>query len=88
MLASANRDGSRFPEPDALDLRRADTRHLAFGKGVHYCLGAPLARMEGRIAIGTLLRRTPALRPAVRLDALEWRPSLLMRGLRSFPVLM
>ncbi|MBC8093789.1 MAG: cytochrome P450, partial [Pseudonocardia sp.] len=87
VLASANRDEHRFADADVLDLRRADPRHLAFGKGIHYCLGAPLARMEGRIAIGTLLRRMPRLRPAVRLDALEWRPSLLMRGLRAFPVL-
>ena len=87
VLASANRDGARFHDPDVLDVHRADTRHLAFGKGIHYCLGAPLARLEGRVAIGTVLRRLPGLRPAVRLDALQWRPSLLMRGLRSFPVL-
>ncbi len=87
VLASANRDGARFHDPDVLDVHRADTRHLAFGKGTHYCLGAPLARLEGRVAIGTVLRRLPGLRPAMRLDALQWRPSLLMRGLRSFPVL-
>jgi cytochrome P450 len=86
VLASANRDEDRFADPDVLDLRRADTRHLAFGKGIHYCLGAPLARMEGRIAIGTALRRLPGLRPDIPLDELAWRPSLLMRGLRSFPV--
>lgn len=87
VLASANRDSDRFPDADVLDLRRADPRHLAFGKGIHYCLGAPLARMEGRIAIGTLLRRLPRLRPAVRPETLVWRSSLLMRGLRTFPVL-
>jgi cytochrome P450 len=54
---------------------------------MHFCLGAALARMEGQIAIATLLRRLPHLRPAVRLDTLEWRPSLLIRGLRTFPVL-
>ena len=65
VLASADRDPERFADPDVLDVRRADVRHLAFGRGVHYCLGAPPARMEGRIALGTLLRRCPGLRSAV-----------------------
>jgi cytochrome P450 len=86
VLASANRDPERFADPDVLDVRRADVRHLAFGRGVHYCLGAPLARMEGRIALGTLLRRFPGLRSAVPFEELEWRRSMLMRGLRAFPV--
>ena len=86
VLASADRDPERFPDADVLDVRRADVRHLAFGRGVHYCLGAPLARMEGRIALGTLLRRVPGLRSAVPFEELEWRRSLLVRGLRAFPV--
>jgi len=87
VLASANRDHTRFADADSLDITRTGNRHLAFGKGMHFCLGAALARMEGQIAIATLLRRLPHLRPAVRLDTLEWRPSLLIRGLRTFPVL-
>ncbi|MGH8902965.1 MAG: cytochrome P450 family protein [Egibacteraceae bacterium] len=86
VLASANRDADRFTDPDRLDITRADNRHLAFGKGIHFCLGAPLARMEGQIAIGTLLRRLPGLRLAVPVDQLEWRPGVLIRSLRAFPV--
>ncbi|MGH8910354.1 MAG: cytochrome P450 family protein [Egibacteraceae bacterium] len=86
ILASANRDEGRFAGADQLDITRANNRHLAFGKGIHFCLGAPLARLEGQIAIGTLLRRLPALRPAIPLDQIEWRPGMLIRGLRSFPV--
>jgi len=86
VLASANRDAARFADADQLNITRADNRHLAFGKGIHFCLGAPLARMEGQIAIGTLIRRMPALQSAVPLDQLEWRPGTLIRGLRAFPV--
>jgi cytochrome P450 len=87
VLASANRDDTRFACADQLDITRVENRHLAFGKGIHFCLGAPLARMEGQIAISTLLRRIPTLRPAVPLDQLQWRPSVIIRGLQSFPVL-
>src|SRR5262249_51043879 len=62
VIAAANRDPARFPCPDALDITRADNKPIAFGHGIHYCLGAPLARLEGEIAIGTLLRRMPNLR--------------------------
>jgi cytochrome P450 len=86
VLASANRDASRFADADRLDITRTDNRHLAFGKGVHFCLGAPLARIEGQIAIGTMLCRLPTLRPAASLDQLEWRPGVILRGLRAFPV--
>ncbi len=87
VLASANRDETRFAGADQLDITRAGNHHLAFGKGIHFCVGAALARLEGQIAIATLLRRMPDLRPAVPLDQLQWRPSLIIRGLRSFPVL-
>jgi cytochrome P450 len=86
VIASANRDGRQFPHPDALDVTREPNKHLAFGLGTHFCLGAPLARLEGQIAIGTLLRRAPELRLAASPDALRWRRGLLLRGLESLPV--
>jgi cytochrome P450 len=87
VLASANRDDTRFACADQLDITRVENRHLGFGKGIHFCLGAPLARIEGQIAISTLLRRMPTVCPAVPLDQLQWRPSMVIRGLQSFPVL-
>jgi cytochrome P450 len=86
VIAAADHDPERFPEPDALDIARADNKHLAFGKGIHHCLGAPLARMEGQIALGTLLRRMPNLRLKGSPESLTWRPGLVLRGLRSLPV--
>ena len=85
-LASANRDDRQFERPDELDLTREPNRHLAFGLGVHYCLGAPLARLEGQIAINTLLRRVPDLRLAVPMDRLRWRPGLVLHGMKALPV--
>ncbi|MFD5076477.1 cytochrome P450 [Streptomyces sp. NPDC058371] len=85
-LASANRDGAKFPEPDRMDITRDPTGHLAFGYGIHYCVGAPLARMEGEIALGSLLDRFPRLALAREPEELTWRPSTLMRGLESLPV--
>ncbi|MCH0539684.1 cytochrome P450 [Streptomyces sp. MUM 203J] len=84
--ASANRDPDRFPDPDRLDLDRRDSAHLALGHGIHYCVGAPLARLETGIAVGTLLRRFPALELDVPRDRLRWRPSIRARGLVSLPV--
>ncbi|MFI7293721.1 cytochrome P450 [Streptomyces sp. NPDC050121] len=83
-LTAADRDGARFPDPDRFDIRRESRGHLAFGHGIHYCLGAPLARLEARTAIGTLLDRAPAL----TLDGPpgDWLPGLLIRGVRSLPV--
>jgi cytochrome P450 len=86
ILGSANRDPDRFPDPDDLDLDRSDTKHVAFGRGSHYCLGAPLARLETEIAIATLLRRLPGLRLAVAPEELAWRPVPLFRSLVSLPV--
>jgi cytochrome P450 len=85
-LISANRDGSRFSGPDQFDITRRDNHHLAFGKGIHYCLGAPLARLEGQIALSTLLRRLPQLRLQGDPGELVWRPGSLIIGLSRLPV--
>lgn len=86
VLGSANRDEHQFDDPDRLDLTRTPNRHLAFGQGIHYCLGAPLARLEGRIALTMLLRRAKNLHLAVPTDALRWKKGLVLRGLKSLPV--
>jgi cytochrome P450 len=85
-LPAANRDGNRFDEPEQLDIRRKPNPHLSFGHGIHYCLGAPLARLEGQIALARLLARFDQM--ALPSPAkLQYRPSTLMRGLTSLPVL-
>jgi cytochrome P450 PksS len=86
LLASANRDESQFPDPDRFDIGREPNRHLAFGMGIHYCLGAPLARLEGRIAFLELVRRFPNLTLAVPPESLRWRSSIAVRGLYELPV--
>ncbi|MBH1935421.1 cytochrome P450 [Streptomyces sp. AV19] len=86
VLAAADRDPERFADPDTLDLARSDNQHLGYGHGIHYCLGAPLARLEGRTALATLLRRLPDLRLSVDPEELRWRGGLIMRGLRTLPV--
>jgi cytochrome P450 PksS len=86
VIASANRDERQFLNPDTVDITREPNRHLAFGLGIHYCLGAPLARLEGQIAIDALLRRVSGLRLAVVPEALRWRRGLVLRGLESLPV--
>ncbi|MGP3925116.1 cytochrome P450 family protein [Streptomyces sp. 8N616] len=85
-LADADRDPARFPEPDRFDIHRAPRGHLAFGHGIHYCLGAPLARMEAAIAIRTLLERCPELTLDAHPAALAWRQGMLIRGVRHLPV--
>jgi cytochrome P450 len=84
VLAAANRDPEQFPEPDRFDVGRKNNRHLAFGLGVHYCLGAPLAVAEAQTAFGTLLRRIPE--PEAAFEAPSWGPSFILRGLTTLPV--
>ena len=85
-IGSADRDGAQFPEPDRLDLGRDTSGHVAFGHGIHYCLGAPLARMEAEVALGALLARFPGISLAVPQRELRWRPVSLIHGLESLPV--
>jgi cytochrome P450 len=85
-ISSANRDPTQFPDPDRLDLGRDTSGHVAFGHGVHHCLGAPLARMEAEVALGALLTRFPRISLAVPPAELRWRPVSLMNGLESLPV--
>jgi len=84
VMAAANRDPERFPDPDRLDLTRQDNRHVAFGYGAHYCFGAPLARVEGQIAFEEMVRFFPkwSLKPG----PLVWRTNLGLRGLTSLPI--
>ncbi|TVL87528.1 cytochrome P450 [Streptomyces sp. SAJ15] len=85
-LASAHRDPARYAHPDCFDLRREDKAHLALGHGLHYCLGAPLARLEIQIALGTLLQRFPGIRLAVRTEQLQWRASFRSHALKELPI--
>ncbi|MEW1630243.1 cytochrome P450 [Streptomyces sp. NPDC089173] len=85
-LASGGRDPEKFTDPDTFDIHRAPQGHLAFGHGAHFCLGAPLARMEARSAIGALLERCPDLARDPAGGEPEWLPGLLMRGVRRLPV--
>ena len=84
-LIGADTDQQQFPDPEVLDILRQENQHVAFGKGIHYCLGAPLARLEGQIAIGTLLHRLPNLRQAEGAQ-LTWTQNPILRGLTSLPV--
>ncbi len=84
LLGAANRDPDRFPAPDRLDVRRAEQNHLAFGRGIHHCLGAPLARLEGRVVLEALLERFRSIR--LLDDRPAFRNSVVLRGLHSLPV--
>lgn len=86
VLASASRDPGRFESADDFDITRDTRGHAAFGHGLHFCLGAPLARMEGQTAVRALLERCPDLALDIELSALSWRPGLLLRGVRALPV--
>jgi hypothetical protein len=84
ILGAANHDPAQFPDPDRLDLTRAENRHVAFGHGIHYCVGAPLAQLETQIVFTTLLRRFPALR--LMAESFTWQPSIVFRGVVSLPI--
>jgi cytochrome P450 len=86
VTSSANLDPGRFPDAERLDVERDAGGHLAFGHGIHYCLGAPLARLEGEVAFGALLSRFPSLSLAAAASTLRWRPSSLIHGLETLPV--
>ena len=86
VIGSANRDANYFYNPDSLDITRENNKHLAFGLGAHYCLGAPLSRLEGQIAISTLIRRMPNLRLSIAPDQIRWRGGIILRGLEALPV--
>jgi cytochrome P450 PksS len=86
LLASANHDGSQFPDPETFDIGREPNRHIAFGTGIHACLGATLARLEGQTAFATLLARFPNLALAIPRDDVQWRDGTFLRGLTRLPV--
>jgi cytochrome P450 len=86
LLAAANRDPDRFPNPDSFDIARSDNQHLTFSHGIHYCLGAALARLEGRVVFRTLAERWPDLQLAVPVDDIEYREHFVLRGLKALPV--
>ena len=86
VIGSANRDANYFDNPDILDVTRENNKHLAFGLGAHYCLGAPLSRLEGQIAISTLIRRMPNLRLSIAPAQIRWRGGIILRGLEALPV--
>ncbi|HEY7419005.1 MAG TPA: cytochrome P450, partial [Ktedonobacteraceae bacterium] len=85
-LIGADIDSHQFTDPAELDLTREENQHLAFGKGIHFCLGAPLARLEGQIAFSTLFRRLPHLQLAEEPENLTWNRTPILRGLTSLPV--
>jgi len=86
MVAAANHDSTNFAHADDLNVTSDEAKHVAFSQGIHYCLGAPLARLEGEIAFNTLLKRLPNIHLAVAPEQLTWRPAFELRGLNSLPV--
>lgn len=85
-LNASNHDPSVFDDPDVFDINREVNPHVAFGKGIHFCIGAPLARLEGEIAINSLIKRFPNMKLNVDQDELVWRPGMLIRGLEEVPL--
>lgn len=85
-LLGANRDPAHFADPNRFDIRREQNKHIAFGNGIHYCLGAPLARLEGEIAIRTLVNRLPTLELNAPVEGLTWNESILIHGMSALPV--
>ncbi|RNF39432.1 cytochrome P450 family protein [Planococcus salinus] len=85
-LNAANHDPEIFPNPELFDINREKSPHLAFGKGIHFCLGAPLARLEGEIALTSLLNRFPNMKLRVDEQELEWRPGMIVRGVKEIPL--
>ena len=85
-LLGANRDPEVFKNPDEFDITRTTNKHIAFGFGIHYCVGAPLARLEGAIAINTLLRRVPNLALAADVNEIDWNATLLLHGMKAMPI--
>jgi cytochrome P450 len=86
VLAAANRDPAQFPDPNRFDITRAPNEHLAFGEGIHFCMGAPLARMEARIAFGEMLSRFPRLRMKDPGRTIEYKGSYFLRGRQALPL--
>jgi cytochrome P450 len=86
VLASAHRDACTFDHADTYDLARSGARHLGFGLGAHYCLGAPLARLEARVALDTLLERLPNAQLATPRDQLRWQTNPIVRGPKRLPL--
>jgi cytochrome P450 len=86
IIAAANRDPQKFPNPEGFDIARSPNDHLAFGEGIHFCLGAPLARLEGAIAISSMLERFPHLRLANADEPPVYRGSYILRGLKTLPL--
>ena len=84
LLAAANRDPEAFPEPDRFDITRQGRGHVTFGHGIHFCVGAPLSRLEGRLAFGEMLRRLPPF--SREPGPLQWSSSLGLRGLKALPI--
>jgi cytochrome P450 len=83
-MGAANRDPRQVPNADRLDVVRAENRHLSFGLGIHYCVGAELGRIEGQVALSSLLARVPE--PKLDPERLEWVDSLSVRGVKSLPL--
>jgi hypothetical protein len=86
LIAAANRDPAQFPNPETFDITRDPNQHLSFGEGIHFCLGAPLARLEGAIAMEAMLKRFPRLRIADPAAKIEYRGSMALRGLANLAI--